>query len=97
VSKADKTDLTPTPENPPVRVNSEAPLPPWNLAFPPPKFKLGDRVKIRLSSLRGRIVELRGPLGPHGAQIYRVRFRRKPSPAYIEVREDQLALIPAKT
>ena len=59
-----------------------------------PPFKLGDRVKIRLSTLRGRIVELRGPLGPGGAQIYRVRYRRKPKPAYVEVREDQLVRIP---
>ena len=59
-------------------------------------FKLGDRVKIRLSGLRGRIVELCGPLGPGGAQIYRVRYRGKPAPAYIEVREDQLVLLPPK-
>jgi hypothetical protein len=57
-------------------------------------FKLGDWVKIRHSNLHGRIVELRGALGPGGAEIYRVRFRRKPTPAYIEVREDQLELIP---
>jgi hypothetical protein len=56
-------------------------------------LKLGDRVAIRNSDLRGRIVELRGPLGPDGAQIYRVRYRRKPNPAYIEVREDQLSRI----
>ena len=60
-------------------------------------FNLGDRVKIRYSGgLRGRIVELRGPLGPGGAQIYRVLVRRKPSRKYIELREDQLVLIPAK-
>jgi hypothetical protein len=41
-------------------------------------------------------VELRGPLGPNGAQIYRVRVPRKPKPAYIEVREDQLQAIPAE-
>jgi hypothetical protein len=57
-------------------------------------FKLGDRVRIRLSNLKGRIVELRGALGPGGAQIYRVRTRGKPRPAYIEVREDQLVLLP---
>jgi hypothetical protein len=57
-------------------------------------FKLGDRVKIRHSDLRGRIVELRGALGPGGVNIYRVRFRRKPRPAYVEVREDQLVRIP---
>jgi hypothetical protein len=60
-------------------------------------FKLGDRVQIRQSGdLRGRIVELRGPLGPGGTQIYRVRVRRKPTPAYIEVREDQILLLPAE-
>jgi hypothetical protein len=59
-------------------------------------FKYGDRVRIRHSEMRGRIVELRGPLGPGGAQIYRVRVRRKPTPAYIEVREDQLEVIPAE-
>jgi hypothetical protein len=60
-------------------------------------LKLGDRVKIRLSGgLSGRIVELRGPLGPGGAQIYRVLVRRKPEPKYIELREDQLKPVPAK-
>ena len=58
-------------------------------------LKVGDLVKIRHSGFkRGRIVELRGPLGPGGARIYRVRVRRKPTPAYIEVREDQLIPIP---
>jgi hypothetical protein len=61
-------------------------------------FILGDRVKIRLSGgLSGKIVELRGPLGPGGAQIYRVLVRRKPEPKFIELREDQLVLVPAKT
>lgn len=53
---------------------------------------LGDRVKIRhTSGMKGRIVELRGPLGPKGAQIYRVQLGRKPR--YVEVREDQLEMI----
>jgi hypothetical protein len=60
-----------------------------------PALKLGDRVKIRYG-MKGRIVEWRGPLGPGGAQIYRVQTRRKPEPVYIEVREDQLILLPAK-
>jgi hypothetical protein len=60
-------------------------------------FNLGDRVKIRHSAgLKGRIVELRGPLGPGGVQVYRVRARRKPAPKYIELMEDQLELAPAK-
>lgn len=58
-------------------------------------YKLGDRVKIKRSGgMRGKIVEWRGPLGPGGSQIYRVRYRGKPRPAYIEVREDQLELVP---
>jgi len=61
-------------------------------------FNLGDRVKIRLSGgMRGRIVELRGPLGPGGVQIYRVLVRRKPDPVYIELREDQLRLVPTES
>jgi hypothetical protein len=60
-------------------------------------LKLGDRVKIHHSGgMRGRIVELRGPLGPGGAQIYRVRVRLKPTPKYIELREDQLQAVPAE-
>ncbi len=61
-------------------------------------LQLGDRVRIRLSGgLRGKIVELRGPLGPGGAQVYRVLVRRKPEPKYIELREDQLELVPARS
>ena len=68
-----------------------------NQEHPVALLKLGDRVKIRLSGgLSGRIVELRGPLGPGGTQIYRVLVRRKPEPKYIELREDQLMLVPAK-
>jgi hypothetical protein len=59
-------------------------------------FNLGDWVEIRHTThMRGRIVELRGPLGPGGAQIYRVRVERKPKPTFIEVREDQLVPLPA--
>ncbi len=60
-----------------------------------PRFKVGDRVRILHAHWDpGPIVELRGPLGPGGAQVYRVRLRGKPRPAYIEVREDQLVLVP---
>lgn len=56
-------------------------------------FRVGDKVKVEESNnLRGQIVELRGPLGPGGVQIYRVLIRRKPKAKYIELREDQLAL-----
>ena len=60
-------------------------------------LKLGDLVKIRnYAGKRGQIVELWGPLGPGGMRIYRVRVRRKPRPVYIDLREDQLVLIPAE-
>jgi hypothetical protein len=62
-----------------------------------PAFKVGDLVKIRhTDNRRGKIVELRGPLAPGGGQVYRVIVRRKPKPAYIELREDQLILIQEK-
>jgi hypothetical protein len=64
----------------------------------PQPLKVGDLVKIRNSGYgRVRIVELRGPLGPGGKQVYRVRVRRKPTPAYIEVLEDQLEAVPSHT
>jgi hypothetical protein len=65
-------------------------------------FKLGDRVRILNSSSHGRIVELRGPLAPNRVQVYSVLLKRKPflkrkpDPTYIEVREDQLEIIPKK-
>jgi hypothetical protein len=58
-------------------------------------FQVGDRVRILHSTLTGKVVELRGPLSPKGVQVYRVRYRGKPKPAYIEVREDQLEIMPA--
>jgi hypothetical protein len=62
---------------------------------PPAVFKTGTLVHIRNSGYRpGRIVEYRGLFGPGGTPIYRVRVRAKPYPAYIEVREDQLEVIP---
>jgi hypothetical protein len=63
----------------------------------PPPFKLGDMVKLRYSSFkRAKIVELRGPPAPGGIEVYRVIVRRKPAPLYIEVREDQIELLPAQ-
>jgi hypothetical protein len=64
----------------------------------PQPLKLGDHVKIKYyPALRARIVELRGPLGPGGAQVYRVRIRRKPKSTYVELREDQLKVIPTES
>ncbi len=64
----------------------------------PTLFKAGDRVKILHSNgITGRVVELRGPLGPKGAQIYRLFLWKNPKPVYVEVREDQLEAIPPST
>jgi hypothetical protein len=63
-------------------------------AKPEQAFSVGDRVEI-LHFGRGKVVELRGPLGPDGAQVYRVVYSRKPKAAYIEVLGSQLR--PAKT
>lgn len=61
-----------------------------------PEFAIGDRVEVKHFA-PGVIIELRGPLGPNGAQVYRVLFRRKPRPAYLEVLGGQLKLLkPAK-
>jgi hypothetical protein len=62
---------------------------------PRPPLKVGDMVKIRHSGFaRARIVEDRGNLGPNGAQVFRVIVRRKPTPMYIDLLEEQLTLIP---
>jgi hypothetical protein len=60
-------------------------------------WSLGDRVRIRYSKdMIGKIIEFRGPLGPGGVQIYRVELNPEPDPTYIEVREDQLILLPSE-
>src|SRR5260370_39374177 len=59
-----------------------------------PRFKVGDRVKILHSdNWTARIVEFRGPLGPGGKLVYRVRVPNKPKPIYIELLEEQLVPI----
>lgn len=61
-----------------------------------PEFAIGDRVEVKYFA-PGVITELRGPLGPNGAQVYRVRYGIKPSKAFIEVLGSQLKLAkPAK-
>jgi len=57
-------------------------------------LQVGTVVKIRNSGYRrARVAEYRGPLGPKGARIYRVLVQNKPRRVYIEVREDQLAVL----
>jgi hypothetical protein len=60
----------------------------------PEPLKVGATVKIRNSGYaRAKIAEIRGPLGPGGARIYRVLVQKKPRRVYIEVREDQLEVL----
>ena len=42
-----------------------------------------------VTPIRARIVEYRGPLGPGGMQVYRVRIARKPKSTYVELCENQ--------
>jgi hypothetical protein len=65
---------------------------------PPQPLKLGDYVKIKYHpDLRARIVELRGPLGPGGAQVYRVRIQHKPKPYFNELTADLLEAMPTES
>jgi hypothetical protein len=58
-------------------------------------LKLGDRVKIKnFAGKIGRIAELRGPIGPGGAPVYRVLVQRRPTVSYIELLGDQLEIVP---
>jgi hypothetical protein len=62
---------------------------------PATPFEVGDWVKIRRSDLRGPIVELLiKPLDPACVQVYRIRYRVKPRPAYTVASEGELQLIP---
>ncbi len=62
-----------------------------------PRFHVGDRVRIRRSNgWKGPIIEWRGPLGPGGAQVYRVQIGDDPEIDYTEVREDQLVRLRPK-
>ena len=59
-----------------------------------PEFQLGSRVKIKnYSGPAGKIIELRGALGPSGMPIYRVAIPQKPVAFAVEVRGNQLELV----
>ena len=59
-------------------------------------LKVGTVVRVINSGYgKARVAEFRGPLGPNGARVYRVRVQKKPRPVYIEVREDQLEVLHA--
>ncbi len=58
-------------------------------------FNLGNRVRIKnYAGKLGKVVELRGALGPNGAPVYRVQMNRKPVATFIELLGNQLELVP---
>ncbi len=60
--------------------------------------KLGDHVKVRYwPKIQAQVVEERGPLGPKGVLMFRIRVEEDPEPSFIDVREDQLEVIPAES
>ena len=60
--------------------------------------KLGDRVNIPGPMLmKGRIIELRGNLGPGGIDVFRVKLANQMRPAYIEVVASQLEFLDDET
>jgi hypothetical protein len=69
---------------------------------PAPRFHRGDRVKLRhFGATSTRVVEVCGPIGPGGVQVYRIVVVRKvpgtrPIRTYFAVMEDQIEPIPAK-
>lgn len=55
--------------------------------------RLGDRVTVRGPlPMRGRVVDLRGNLGPGGVDVFGVELANS-SRSYIEVLADQLTLL----
>jgi len=63
-----------------------------------PIFKLRDRVRVvRWPTVTGTVVALRGRLGPNSEEVYRIRTRGKPNPAYVIVMEYQIELVPPPT
>jgi len=54
-----------------------------------PIFAVGDRVRVKLANVLAEVIELRGPLGPRGAQVYRLKRSRS---QFVEVREEQIEL-----
>jgi hypothetical protein len=58
-------------------------------------LQVGTFVKLLYTDFeRVKIIEYRGPLGPGGMRIYRVRVSLKPKPLIADVREDQIVVIP---
>ena len=57
-------------------------------------FQLGDIVVVKLHpKIRAKVIELRGPLGPNGEQVYRIRFGKSLGRGQAEVLPHELRLL----
>ena len=72
-----------------------------NMTTPEPARtpQVGDRVRVRSASPYtpiGRISGLLGPLGPGGAMVYEIRYKRKPRSSYTELLAEHFDVLPPK-
>lgn len=69
--------------------------------FPPPKFHVGDKVRLLIrfdGKVTGEVVEDRGPFGIGGQRIYGVRCRIDPwNEITTEVAEENLEAVPTSS
>ena len=62
----------------------------------PEPIREGTYVNVLNSQLgKGRVVEYRGALGPKGERVYRIQVGSKRVHLFMEVREDQLEVLPS--
>ena len=61
---------------------------------PPDVFQRGDIVLVRLHPhMRAKVIERRGPLGPNGEEVYRIRFGKSLGGGQAEVLPHELRLL----
>jgi uncharacterized protein (DUF433 family) len=65
---------------------------------PPPRYRVGDRVRFPFPSqtAEGVIVEDRGGLGVGGRRLYGIRFRWGEEDSYIELPEEEITVHPRR-
>lgn len=62
------------------------------------EFHRGDIVVVRLHPhMRAKVIELRGPLGPNGEQVYRIQLGKDSGRRQLEVLPQQLRLVRRST
>jgi hypothetical protein len=63
---------------------------------PPPKYRVGDRVRFHfpMDTVEGVITEDRGGLGVGGRRLYGIRFMWGEEDSYIELPEEEMEPAP---